>query len=359
MTRCRIALGVVVALPLSALLLPVARSADEPKPVVIYGSVWECNALAFSPAGKYFAVVGSGSGLTIGLRDSTSGKPTAPIEIEGRNAVAISPDGKTLATGSAVPGENGVVRLYDLKTGKASGVLRNEKHGVIDCLAFSPDGKRLAVGTAFEDPPLRIWDVASGKVAASCKLDTEWITAVAFGPDGSELAGGTREGVLYLVDAASGELKSKLVGPTGFIHAVRVASTRRYTRWVHTVAFSEDGKTLLSAGSDSKIHHWNLATKQAELTFVRHTERFQSTVFSPDRRLLATGDVKGTVSIWDAVSGERLRDCGRHNNMVTALAFSPDGKMLASGDSRGVQLGFDTGREAQTIQLHTIDLPPK
>lgn len=357
MTRCRVALGAVVGLSLVAVLLPRAYSADEPKPIVIE-SWGNYDSLAFSPDGKRLAAVTSGLGLKIEMRDSASGALVTPFEIEGRRVVAFSPDGKTLATGGPAAGEIGVVRLWDLKTGKASGVLRNAEHGVVACLAFSPDGKRLAVGTAFEDPPLRIWDVATGKVAASCKLDTEWITVVAFGPDGSNVAGGTKEGTVYLVDAASGKLKTTLVGPTGFIHAVRAASTRRYTRWVHALAFSADGKTLLSAGTDSKIHRWNLATEQAEVALLGHPEWFQTTAFSPDRRLLATGDVTGAVSVWDAVSGERLRDCGRHNHIVLALAFSPDGKTLASGDCMGGPLvGFDTPRSGRTIQLHTINLP--
>ncbi len=208
------------------------------------------SCLAFSPDGKVLAVGGMKTGLLaedvflrtdqVKLLDVESGKSKADLE-EGRlggvGAVAFSPDGGTLA--SAVLSLGPVVVLWDVAAGKPKVTLRGRK--VITCLAFRPDGKMLATGD--EEGTIRLWDVATGKVAGILHGHTDWVGAVQFTPDGRTLASGSTDGTVRLWDVEMGEKKAILRGHEGKVAAVAV---------------SPDGRVLASAGADKIIRLWDL-----------------------------------------------------------------------------------------------------
>src|SRR5947208_1459779 len=92
---------------------------------------------------------------------------------ESINAVACSPDGKTLATTS----DDHTVKLWDLATKTETATLVGHDKGVLS-LAFAPDGKTLATGS--EDETARLWDLATRKVRATLKGHGFWVASVAF-----------------------------------------------------------------------------------------------------------------------------------------------------------------------------------
>src|SRR5262249_8417735 len=100
---------------------------------------------------------------------------------EGIWAVAFSPDGKTLITGS----EDNTAKLWDVNRGLESGAL-GQHQSEVSSIAFSPDSKRLAIASNFS---LMIWDVATGQPARSF---TEFpaIRCIAYSPDGKMIAAG-------------------------------------------------------------------------------------------------------------------------------------------------------------------------
>jgi WD40 repeat protein/serine/threonine protein kinase len=106
---------------------------------------------------------------------------------------------------------------------------------------------------------------------------------------------------------------------------------------VRTVAFSPDGRYVVSAGFEPKVRIWNSRTGKLEHVLDTHTVGLNSVAYSPDGKFLATAARDGNLSIWDvAAPGAGISPAPRitfaaHRQEVFSVAFSPDGRRLASG----------------------------
>ncbi|KAI8635427.1 hypothetical protein F5Y19DRAFT_11343 [Xylariaceae sp. FL1651] len=153
--------------------------------------------------------------MGIQLWDATTGVYLRTLEGHSSsvNAVAFSPDGKTLASGS----DDKTVRLWDAATGVYLQTLEGHTSYVY-AVAFSPDGKTLASGS--DDKTVRLWDAATGAYLQTLEGHTGFVYAVAFSPDGKTLASGSEDKTVRLWDAATGAYLQTLEGHTGFVYAV-------------------------------------------------------------------------------------------------------------------------------------------
>jgi WD40 repeat protein len=97
---------------------------------------------------------------------------------------------------------------------------------------------------------------------------------------------------------------------------------------VHDIAFSPDGRLLVSVGTDSIVRLWGVADGQL-LNAMFHNNGLYGVAFSPDGRLVASASCDRTVKLWEVASG-RLMNTLRHADEVTSVVFSPDGALLAS-----------------------------
>jgi WD40 repeat protein/serine/threonine protein kinase len=266
------------------------------------------------------------------------------------SAVAISPDGKRLASGSA----DGTARLWDTATGELIAVL--DGHGGVRQVAFSPDGKWLASGA--ED--VRLWDAASGAARGTLDTAKEQVAALAWSADGRHLAAGGPAGRLYVFDAATGRQVAVLrCSPTNPALAFRpdgrhvaanvppgdvyvwetetgreVAVLRGRTAEVLSVAYSPDGRRIATGSiyPDNRVRLWD-ATGREIAVGQGHTNRIKCVAFSPDGKTLASSSFDQTVRLWDGLTGEPLAALRGHSNFVKELAFSPDGRHLVSAST--------------------------
>jgi WD40 repeat protein len=97
----------------------------------------------------------------------------------------------------------------------------------------------------------------------------------------------------------------------------------------YSVAFSPDGKQVVSGSDDNTVRLWDAATGAQLQTLKGHTGWINSVAFSPDGKQVVSGSDDNTVRPWDAATGAQLQTLEGHTGFVNSVAFSPDGKQLS------------------------------
>ncbi|HTU93154.1 MAG TPA: c-type cytochrome domain-containing protein [Gemmataceae bacterium] len=320
--------------PESDLLRELRLRWTPPSPPSVYPYPVTVTALAFTPDSKK-VVVGGHHELTVW--DAAGGKLEQRICTRARRTLAMVflPDGK-LAVAGGRPGEEGDVRIYDLKGGTARNVngvaildgvhdksvmvkqLLDADDEVL-CLALSSDGKKLASGGC--DRLVHVWDLSGGyanvKELPPIENHADWVFGVAFTPDGKRLATASRDKTAKLWDIAAKE--SVLTFPD-------------HQNPVYGIAVKSDGKVGYSVGEDNQLRLWKAAAEGKQIRASGgHGKVILKLVSHPKQPLLATCSADQTVRLWNADNGSAVRTLTGHSDYVYAVAISPDGERIASG----------------------------
>jgi WD40 repeat protein len=127
-----------------------------------------------------------------------------------------------------------------------------------------------------------------------------------------------------------------------------------HTKYVHDVAFSPDGRRIVSASGYEPLRLWDVATgESSELVDPLDESRCSAVAFSPDGQRIVSGSWDNTLRLWEAASGQSRRFEG-HTGEVTALAFSPDGRHIVSGSRDGtLRLWEAASGQSRRFQGHT------
>jgi WD40 repeat protein/serine/threonine protein kinase len=260
------------------------------------------------------------------------------------HCVALAPNGRHFLSGDTA----NLLRLWDVETGQE--VRRFRGHtGPVRSVAFSPDGRRALSGSF--DNTVRLWNVASGEEVRRLEGHTGLVSALAFSPDGRLalsandcLGDGSNNPApdypLRLWDLDSGKELRRFEG---------------HAHPVQGVAFSPDGRRVLSCAADATLRSWEVATGDEIARFEGHAGPVMGVAFSPDGRRAVSGGVDGTVRLWDTAAGKEVQPLAGPPCRAWKVTFSPDGGHVLVAGSDGVVRVWDVARGKETcrFQGHT------
>jgi WD40 repeat protein len=294
-------------------------------------------ALACSRSSKIIAAAQYGQ---VELRDATDLHLIRTLSgSKGNvNAVVFSSNASQLFAAAGHPALAGEVRQWNVADGKLIQVFEGHKDSIY-ALALSPDGATLATGSY--DQKIKLWDVATGKETRTLSGHNGCVYQLAFRPDGKILASASADRTVKLWDVASSERRET------FSQALKE---------VRTVAFSVDGKRLYAGGGDSRIRVWEISANAAETTNpilhskFAHEGAILSLAFSADGKTLCSAAEDRTVKLWDPQQMKAVMTLEQQPDWPPALALGETGKVFV-GRLDGSITGYDiaTGKAIVSI----------
>jgi WD40 repeat protein len=278
-------------------------------------------------------VATAGTERSIFLWETSTGKKLSALqESAGRVMdLAFTGDGKTVVSGhwdrSLGPGGfNYSIRSCDVSTGKELKKFPVQGLSGSPGIVFSPGAATVAFG--HQDGTIFLWDVASGKETHRLRGPDAIVSRITFTVDGNGLAalfGETRLGVADL------QVKKEM--------RLIDMDTRFNTS---SFALSPDGGRFAASVLDKPaIYVWDAATGKKLHTLEGHKGAVKSLAFSADGKLLVSGGEDHSVRLWDLESGMERRRLNGHRGNIYVVRFSPDGKLLVTGSKDTTLLFWD------------------
>ena len=304
-------------------------------------------------AWRYKLLLGSAIFLVLGFAGYKYWSSQQPSTLMGHrgevNTVVVSPDGKTIISGS----DDRTIRIWDLNSQKLLRTLKGHTDWVYDIaisadsqivsgsrdktiklwrlsgqhrtltghtsyvnsVAISPDATKIVSGSY--DKTVKLWNLSTGQVD-TLKGHSREVLAVAISADGKKIVSGSVDRTLIIWNLKTLKAQNTLVGHTGD---------------VNEIAISSNNQQLVSVSDDRTIKLWNLNTGREIRTLRGHLTDINGVDFSPDNQHIATGSDDKTVKIWDLSTGEAIYTFKGHQGAVFAVDYSPDGQTLVSASA--------------------------
>jgi WD40 repeat protein len=241
------------------------------------------------------------------------------------NNLSWSPDGRFIAFGN----NDDKIRVANVSNPQSQLLYVDAGSSqVVNTVVWSPDGKYIAFGGESANVYIRN---LNNKPAFVTYTNTAPITALAWSRNGKFIASGGRDGKVHVWSVATGK---------------DVFSTPNYSGKVTSLAWSPTALSLIaSASSDSRVDVWDISKSYIENPVVPYEEKHAGSIdgvaWSPDGKEIVSGDEEGTLRIWDAATGSDLSiyqdylhpTLSNTDVVVSAVGWSSDGRSIAIGHS--------------------------
>jgi WD40 repeat protein len=222
------------------------------------------------------------------------------------HAMALSPDGRTVATHS----KDGKVRIWDLPGGR----LRHSftAHDTSQVVVFSPDGRTLAVAAADDSgTEIGLWEPVTGRKLRTFTVPDGAVRGMAFSPDGRTVAAASPAAV-RVWDVATGRTRHSFTSHSD----------------PQAVSFGSDGRSVAAVGLNGLVRVWDATTGRTRTTHDSHIEG-HAVAISPDGRTYVVVRIDGSVQLREVATGTVRRAISDGPMGLDGLAFTPDGRTLA------------------------------
>jgi len=249
-------------------------------------------------------------------------------------AIALSVDGKKVVSG----GYDSAVRSWSI--GSPAGTAMAEWTGhthVVTSVCWDRDGQRVLSGSS--DGTARVWDAETGKTILTINTGLSYVYTAIFSPDSTLIATGgdsSNEQIEIYTDTLD----------------VAWASLKGHTEAVYCLAWTVNGKTLISGSYDDTIRTWNTSTWQQLAVFKGHSSTVEDIAISPNGRILASASWDNTVRLWNLQNGQPIASPLQHPSCVNCVSFSTDGTLLATGCDDANAYAWDTSAITEVAGLN-------
>lgn len=265
-------------------------------------------SVGFSPDGR--SIVSGGADGTIRVWDAAAGVERFKCQLSSRPVVTavFAARGSLIVTGSW----DGSIGIFAAADGSRLADLPRSV-SVLNAMAVSPDGKTVAA--AGDRDSITLYKLGAGFTTEIKTLRQARVGALAISAEGDRLAIGDGTGRVTVRGIPSEEVLFSVQGHAGT---------------ANSLAFAPGGNVLASGGQDGKVILWNVAARSILLPLPQMNQGVRAVAFSGDGRRIAAGGEDNVIRVWNAKTGEQTQAFEGHRYTVTAVAFAPSGSGIAS-----------------------------
>lgn len=284
--------------------------------------------LKISQDGQYL-VAGNSQAKCLHIFQTDNGEKVQSIHFNAVPALIdiafVANEHQLLIGGMEVP-----IKVWDINTGKYHKKIGAESKQ-FQSLAVSSDGKYVASAEGILGlTGINIHELARQKETYQLGSVVSAINAIKYIPNSSMIIFGGIDALLYGWDF---ELGQKIT-----IEQVH-ESCYLATRGINTIATSNDGQFMATAGCDKKIFLWEIKSKRFSKTHeLTHQDDINDLAFTSDGKFLASASVDRTIKVWEVVTGACVATLAGYNRGISAIAFSPDNQLLVGGNFEEIKL---------------------
>jgi hypothetical protein len=312
---------------------------------------WITSGLLENAAGK--AVAAAKPGVDLTLQADAIGKPEGPPPMPAKplplypvvhtahlsaiSGLASSPWAPLIA----VAGQKQVL-LFHADTLALLGILPFTEGQPVD-VRFSRNGKLLLAsgGRGANSGRMMVWDVLTGERLMILGNDYDTVLAGDIRPDQSQVALGGSSRLVKIFSTKTSELQHKI---------------KKHTDWVTAVAFSPNGQMLASADRNGGISVWDPDNAQELFTLSGHKSAVTSLSWRGDSKLLASSSEDGAVKLWEMKEGKQVKDWSAHAGGARSVSYAHDGRLVSCGRDNAVAIWNAAGAKERAVE-GSCDLP--